>query len=90
MIRKQHSTWTPGSSLSFDSHYFVALGQKGEAFFQLDAALLTDPTSASYMKAFENFDEFMAQFGVSMKKMGNIGVLTQNEGEVRKNCRLVN
>ncbi|PKI48282.1 peroxidase 24-like [Punica granatum] len=79
----------PGSSLSFDSHYYVTLGQN-RGLFQSDAVLLTDSTSASYVKAFEDFDKFMDQFGVSMKKMGNIGVLTQNEGEVRKNCRVVN
>ncbi|XP_031398415.1 peroxidase 24-like [Punica granatum] len=79
----------PKSSLSFDSHYFVALS-KHQGLLQSDATLLTNPTSASYVKAFQNFEDFMAQFGESMKKMGNIGVLTQNQGEIRKNCRVVN
>ncbi|GAA0185587.1 peroxidase [Lithospermum erythrorhizon] len=44
----------PGSSHSFDSHYYMTLNQ------------------------------------IKIRKMGAIGVLTNGQGEIRRNCRLVN
>ncbi|KAL2229814.1 UNVERIFIED_CONTAM: Peroxidase 24 [Sesamum indicum] len=79
----------PQSSLSFDSHYFVALNQK-KGLFVSDAALLTDPQAALIARNFENPHVFFARFARSMVKMGAVGVLTNGKGEIRKNCRVVN
>ncbi|XP_057489501.1 peroxidase 24 [Actinidia eriantha] len=82
----------PQSSLSFDNHYFAILNQK-MGLFQSDAALLTDRNSAKIaiqLQSKPNSDNFFSEFGKSMKKMGAIGVLTGNVGEIRKNCRQVN
>ncbi|CAK7332895.1 unnamed protein product [Dovyalis caffra] len=80
----------PGSSFSFDSHYYEALNQN-KSLFASDAALLTDLGAASITKIFFTHPSFFfAQFARSMVKMGSIGVLTGENGEVRKNCHLVN
>ncbi|KAI3821985.1 hypothetical protein L1987_09565 [Smallanthus sonchifolius] len=79
----------PKSSLTFDSDYYRALNQH-KGLFVSDAALLTDRRSALVAKFLENPLVFFAQFARSMVKMGGIEVLLGGEGEVRKNCRVVN
>ncbi|XP_071937846.1 peroxidase 24-like [Coffea arabica] len=79
----------PGSSDSFDSHYFVALSQN-MTLFQSDSALLTNPLSSTIASHLQNPRLFFALFARSMAKMGAIGVLTNGEGEIRQNCRVVN
>ncbi|WCJ23583.1 Peroxidase superfamily protein [Euphorbia peplus] len=76
----------PGSSLTFDSDYFVALNQH-KGLFESDATLLTNPQAARISKDLENQRAFFAQFAQSMIKMSSIG---GNVGEIRKNCRVVN
>ncbi|KAK3039040.1 hypothetical protein RJ639_027525 [Escallonia herrerae] len=77
------------SSLSFDSHYFKALNQK-KGLFLSDAALLTDSNSAQIAQVLQNGPIFLARFAYSVKKMGGVGVLSEGDGEVRQNCRVVN
>ncbi|EEF45460.1 peroxidase 24-like [Ricinus communis] len=79
----------PGSSLSFDTNYFVAINHK-KGLFQSDAALLTNPEAARLSSNFENPNVFFPRFAQSMVKMGSIGVLTGKQGEIRKNCHFVN
>ncbi|KAF7145967.1 hypothetical protein RHSIM_Rhsim04G0214700 [Rhododendron simsii] len=81
----------PYSSLSFDSHYFTILNQK-KGLFQSDAALLTDPRSALISQLMRIPGVFFNRFARSMMKMGAIGVLGDGngDGEVRRNCRVVN
>ncbi|XP_065859394.1 peroxidase 24-like [Euphorbia lathyris] len=76
----------PGSSLSFDSDYFVALN-KHKGLFESDATLLTNPEAARISRNLENQRAFFAQFAQSMIKMSSIG---GDQGEIRKNCRVVN
>ncbi|PON88264.1 Peroxidase [Trema orientale] len=77
------------SSLSFDSNYFVGLSRK-QGVLTSDAALLTNERAANLTESFKNFKTFVGAFGLSMVKMGGIGVLTGNQGEIRKNCRVIN
>ncbi|XP_060183181.1 peroxidase 24-like [Lycium barbarum] len=79
----------PKSSTSFDSHYFEALNQH-MGLLGSDAALMTNSLSASIVKKLQNPHVFLAYFGRSMKKMGEIRVLVDGGGEIRKNCRAVN
>lgn len=79
----------PRSSLSFDTRYFT-LVNKNKGLFQSDAALLTDPTAAAATRKLQNPRSFFSQFGASMEKMGAIGVLTGNAGQIRRQCRVVN
>ncbi|XP_061989470.1 peroxidase 24 [Rosa rugosa] len=77
------------SSLSFDSNYYVGLRQN-KGLLGSDAALLTDRRAAWVARRFQNFHVFMARFGKSMMKMGDIGIKTGDDGEIRKNCRVIN
>ncbi|CAL9200243.1 unnamed protein product [Musa hybrid cultivar] len=79
----------PGSGLKFDSHYYVNLKQN-KGLFQSDAVLLTDGAASKVVDAMVDFGAFIAAFRKSITKMGDVGVLTGKEGEIRKHCRFVN
>ncbi|KAK1279124.1 Peroxidase 56 [Acorus gramineus] len=78
----------PTSSVSFDTHYYTILTQN-KGLFQSDAALLTDKHSGNLVVKMLDSNTFFEDFGIAMKKMGNIGVLTGNAGEIRKKCSVV-
>ncbi|KAF4355230.1 hypothetical protein F8388_013005 [Cannabis sativa] len=77
------------SALTFDSNYFTGL-TNNHGVLTSDAALLNDPASAALVKKFGSFKKFKEAFAKSMIKMGAINVLTGNDGEIRKNCRVIN
>ncbi|RWW71706.1 hypothetical protein BHE74_00020526, partial [Ensete ventricosum] len=79
----------PGSSLLFNDHYYVILKQK-EGLFQSDAALLTDGKSSKIVDKLLDSGDFFDAFRKSITRMGNIGVLTGTDGQIRNNCRAVN
>ncbi|XP_050238896.1 peroxidase 24-like [Mercurialis annua] len=79
----------PQSSLNFDTNYFVAINQN-KGLFQSDAALLSNTEAAKFSGIFENPEAFFPSFAKSMVKMGSIGVLRGNQGEIRKKCNIVN
>jgi peroxidase len=83
----------PGSFLSFDNGYFKQLLKKRSLFFS-DDTLILDPVNRAYIirqaNNGGNNTEFFSDFAASMIKMGNIQVLTGTQGEIRKNCALVN
>jgi len=79
----------PGSSQNFDASYFVILKQQ-KGLFQSDAALLTDKTSSNIVGELVKSTDFFKEFSQSMKRMGAIGVLTGNSGEIRKTCGVIN
>ncbi|KAJ8439755.1 hypothetical protein Cgig2_009579 [Carnegiea gigantea] len=81
----------PGSFLNFDIHFYQLVSQR-RGLFQSDAALLDDHETRAYVQSHQNgySDSFFKDFVVSMKRMGRIGVLTGNSGEIRKVCSKVN
>ncbi|XP_047339832.1 peroxidase 27-like [Impatiens glandulifera] len=81
----------PGSFKTFDEDYYTMVSKR-RGLFQSDAALLADQETKAYVKlqALSHGSTFFKDFGVSMIKMGNVGVLTGNAGEIRKQCALVN
>ncbi|KAA8515464.1 hypothetical protein F0562_018925 [Nyssa sinensis] len=81
----------PGSFKTFDEDYFK-LVSKRRGLFQSDAALLDDSETKTYVKLHTTTHgtTFFKDFGVSMVKMGRIGVLTGMAGEIRKVCTKVN
>nr|GMD10868.1 peroxidase 3-like [Ipomoea batatas] len=81
----------PGSFRTFDlSYYKLVLKRRG--LFQSDAALLTNPTSKSFVNklAQGSVQSFYAMFARSMEKLGRIQVKTGSDGEIRKHCAVVN
>jgi peroxidase len=86
------SEMDPGSYKTFDSSYYGHVAKR-RGLFRSDAALLTDDTTRDYVQrvATGKFDaEFFKDFSESMIKMGNVGVLTGDEGEIRKKCYVLN
>ncbi|CAN6207876.1 unnamed protein product [Urochloa humidicola] len=86
------SEMDPGSYKTFDTTYYRHVAKR-RGLFQSDAAVLTDATTREYVQriATGKFDDvFFKDFGESTIKMGNVGVLTGSEGEIRKKCYIVN
>ncbi|KQJ86398.1 peroxidase 2 [Brachypodium distachyon] len=78
----------------FDNKYYGNL-LRGRAQIASDQVMLTDPaaatTTAPIVLWFSHSEkDFFKNFAASMIKMGNIGLLTGKDGEVRNNCRRVN
>ncbi|KAK1281319.1 Peroxidase 27 [Acorus gramineus] len=81
----------PGSFTTFDTSYYK-LVLKRRGLFDSDAALLDDKVTRAYVgqQVLSPRPSFFGDFAASMVKMGEIGVLTGNAGEIRRNCALVN
>ncbi|KAL2493618.1 Peroxidase [Forsythia ovata] len=81
----------PGSFKTFDQDYYTLVAKR-RGLLQSDAALLDDIETKAYVKlqSFSHGSTFFKDFATSMVKMGKIGVLTGNAGEIRKRCGFVN
>ncbi|KAK3008386.1 hypothetical protein RJ639_013598 [Escallonia herrerae] len=81
----------PGSSKIFDTDYYSLVGRR-RGLFQSDSALLADSATKTYVQqqATPSGATFLTDFAASMVKMGQIGVLTGNSGEIRKRCAFTN
>ncbi|KAL3626784.1 hypothetical protein CASFOL_029356 [Castilleja foliolosa] len=78
------------SSSRFDNSYFKSLVNKS-GLLQSDQALMGDNKTAAIVLSYIKFPFLFANdFATSMVKMSNIGVLTGQQGDIRKNCRVVN
>lgn len=75
---------------NFDNVYYKALANK-KALLHSDQELLNGRSTASWIQTYgSNPSLFMKDFVAAMIKMGDIKPLTGSQGEVRKNCRMVN
>ncbi|PIA31908.1 hypothetical protein AQUCO_04700046v1 [Aquilegia coerulea] len=81
----------PGSSKHFDLSYYKLLVKK-RGLFQSDATLTTDSSSIAVINQLLEKSPlyFFAEFAKSMEKMGDVGVKTGTDGQIRKHCALVN
>ncbi|KAG6507212.1 peroxidase 5-like [Zingiber officinale] len=80
----------PPSQFGFDNSYYQGV-LRNRGLFTSDQSLLTAPFSAAQVNLFaRNSAIFQSSFAAAMVKMGNIGVLTGFNGEIRKKCRVVN
>ncbi|KAJ8774451.1 hypothetical protein K2173_016897 [Erythroxylum novogranatense] len=76
----------------FDNHYYLNL-LEGRGLLRSDNVLIAENYEEIANQVWDfasDQDVFFASFVKSMIKMGNINVLTGNDGEIRKNCRFVN
>ncbi|KAL3652352.1 Peroxidase 66 [Castilleja foliolosa] len=76
------------TSAVFDNDYFVRV-VKGEGVFISDQSLISDKRTGPIVEAFaRNQTLFFKEFVHSMVKLGSVGV--NENGEVRRSCRVVN
>ncbi|KAF5188729.1 Peroxidase [Thalictrum thalictroides] len=74
----------------FDNVYYKNILNKS-GLLQSDQALMGNAASASLVNKYSKYPYlFSKDFGASMVKMANIGVLTGQSGEIRTNCRVAN
>jgi len=76
----------------FDNKYYSNLQQR-KGLLQTDQELFSTPGADTIpiVNSFSsNQNTFFDNFRASMIKMGNIGVLTGDEGEIRSQCNFVN
>ncbi|MED6123800.1 Cationic peroxidase 2 [Stylosanthes scabra] len=78
-----------GSQTKFDTSYFNNV-RRGRGILQSDQALWTDPSTKPFVQSYSLGSTFNVDFGNSMVKMGNIGVKTGSDGEIRKKCSAFN
>jgi len=79
----------PASPTSFDTSYYNNL-KKNRGLFTSDQTLMSIPATAMEVgQNAANSLAFKSNFASAMIKMGNIGVLTVNNGKIRSNCRVV-
>ncbi|CAK7334153.1 unnamed protein product [Dovyalis caffra] len=80
----------PGSRKTFDLSYYTLL-LKRRGLFESDAALTTTSnTLATINQLLQGSLDFYSEFSMSMEKMGRNNVKTGSDGEIRKQCALVN
>ncbi|CAL0301039.1 unnamed protein product [Lupinus luteus] len=86
------TNFDPTTPDTFDKNYYSNL-QVHKGLLQSDQELFstTGADTISTVNSFSaNQTRFFEAFKVSMIKMGNIGVLVNNQGEIRKQCNFVN
>ncbi|GER30852.1 peroxidase family protein [Striga asiatica] len=78
------------TSTKFDNGYFRSL-VNNSGLLQSDQALMSDNRTAALVLNYVKWPFlFTKDFAISMVKMSSIGVLTGQQGEIRRNCRVVN
>lgn len=80
----------PPSPLTFDTSYYSNL-LDNRGLFTSDQTLMSTPATAGKVRQFAGSSVlFKQKFAAAMVKMGKIGVLTGDQGEIRSYCRVVN
>ncbi|CAN6200034.1 unnamed protein product [Urochloa humidicola] len=79
----------PGSEFVFDTSYYRAV-KANRGVLLTDSVLTHDDEAARLVDELQDQAKFLAAFVVSIGKMGAMDVLTGTQGEIRRNCRVVN
>ncbi|KAL6525497.1 Peroxidase 45 [Orobanche hederae] len=80
----------PTTPYTFDNAYFINL-QAGRGLFSSDQVLFTDNRTRDTVNRFASSNAaFGRAFAQTMTRLGRIGVLTGNQGEIRIDCTKVN
>lgn len=78
------------SSFEFDNMYYTNLVNNA-GLLESDQALIGDPRTAQLVNSYSTYPYlFSNDFAASMVKMGNLGILAGQNGQIRKKCGLVN
>lgn len=78
------------STYKFDNVYYTSLVNNA-GLLESDHALVKDPNTAAMVNLYSgNPFIFSQDFAASMVKLGNVGVLTGQNGQIRKRCGSVN
>ncbi|KAL2899407.1 Peroxidase 57 [Bienertia sinuspersici] len=80
---------TRGSEFIVDKGYFNAIRQ-GKGVLQIDQQIALHPLTSGIVRRLSMTGDFPFQFPRSMVKLGRVGVLTGNQGQIRTNCRRTN
>ncbi|CAI9098467.1 OLC1v1035118C1 [Oldenlandia corymbosa var. corymbosa] len=76
----------PNTPRTFDNVYYQNL-QQGKGLFTSDQTLFTDGRSRATVSQFAtNPFAFQQAFITAITKLGRVGVLTGNQGEIRRDC----
>ncbi|KAK7302515.1 hypothetical protein RJT34_13406 [Clitoria ternatea] len=78
-----------GSQFRFDTSYFAHL-PRGRGILRSDQVLWTDASTRGFVLRYLPSTPFNLDFGNSMVKMGNIGIKTGADAEIRTKCSAVN
>lgn len=77
------------TSFTFDNKYYTNAIQ-GHGVLRIDAEMTMDPRTSHIVKHFADDQEaFFRAFSSAFLKLSNSGVLTGNQGVVRKSCNVV-
>jgi len=80
----------PTTPRQFDNAYYQNL-KNGKGLFTSDQILFTDSRSKGTVNLFaSNNAAFQQAFVTAITKLGRVGVLTGNQGEIRRDCSRVN
>ncbi|MED6107363.1 Peroxidase 45 [Stylosanthes scabra] len=80
----------PTTPRTFDNQYYKNL-QQGKGLLSSDQTLFTDKRSRRLVNLFaSNGTEFERAFVVAVRKLGRIGIRTGNQGEIRRDCTMIN
>lgn len=78
------------STDKFDNSYYTNL-RGNKVLLESDQALMVDPLTAAMVNSYSmNPFLFYNDFAASMIKLGNVGVLTGENGQIRRKCGYVN
>nr|XP_027187975.1 peroxidase 57-like isoform X2 [Cicer arietinum] len=74
----------------FDNGFYNQIVEN-RGILEIDQQLALDPSSSDLVWSYARDNlRFWDNFEIAMRKMGSIGVLVGNEGEIRRNCRAFN
>uniref|UniRef100_A0A7N0T1U6 Peroxidase n=1 Tax=Kalanchoe fedtschenkoi TaxID=63787 RepID=A0A7N0T1U6_KALFE len=80
----------PGTPYNFDLSYYNNLLSNG-GVLESDLYLMSDRLLASWVVGYsKDRERFFKDYAEAMVRMGNVGVITAPNGQVRKHCRVVN
>ncbi|XP_021720316.1 peroxidase 60-like [Chenopodium quinoa] len=87
---KVYFEYNPKKHYHFDNGYYKQL-LVNQGKLEIDANIGRSPLTNSIVKKLAySPDYFVNRFGSAMVNLGRVGVLTGNQGEIRRSCRAVN